>query len=40
VGRVWDGMLCTYVNEEGGDREDVDSEGTFLLSYSSSSVFY
>jgi hypothetical protein len=33
VGRGWDCILCTCVNEEGGDGEGVDSEGTSLLSY-------
>jgi hypothetical protein len=33
VGRVWDCMMCTYVSEEGGDREGVDSEAPSLLSY-------
>ena len=33
VGRVWDGMLCTCVSEEGGDGEGVGSEVPSLLSY-------
>ena len=33
VGRVWDGMMCTCVNEEGGDGEGVFSEPSSLLSY-------
>ena len=40
MGRVWDGMLCTCVSEEGGYVEGVDSEESSLLSYSSSSAFY
>jgi hypothetical protein len=33
VGRVWDGILCVCVREEGVDREGVDSEESSLLSY-------
>ena len=33
VGRVWDCILCTYVNEEGGDGEGAGSEVSSLLSY-------
>ncbi len=33
VERVWDCMLCTYVNEEGGDGERVVSEELSQLSY-------
>jgi hypothetical protein len=33
LGRVWDCMLCTCVNEEGGDGEGVDSSEPSLLSY-------
>jgi hypothetical protein len=33
VGRVWDCMLCTCVNEEGWDGESVGSETLSLLSY-------
>jgi hypothetical protein len=33
VGRVWDGILCAYVSEEGGDGEGVSSEEPSLLSY-------
>jgi hypothetical protein len=33
VGRVWDGILCAYVNEEGGDGEGADSEAPSLLSF-------
>jgi hypothetical protein len=32
VGRVWDGMLCVCVSEEGGDGEGTVSEATSLLS--------
>ena len=31
VGRVWDGMLCEYVSEEGADGEGPDSEASSLL---------
>jgi hypothetical protein len=33
VWRVWDGMLCTCVSEEGGDGEGAGSEAPSLLSY-------
>ena len=33
VGRVWDCMMCTCVNEEEGDGESVVSETLSLLSY-------
>ena len=33
VGRVWDGMLCVSVSEEGGDGEGVGSEAPSLLLY-------
>jgi hypothetical protein len=33
VGRVWDCMFCTCVNEEGGDGEGAVSEEPSLLSY-------
>ncbi len=33
VGRVGVCMMCTYVNEEGGDGEGADSEDLSLLSY-------
>jgi len=33
VGRVWDCILCTCVNEEGGDGEGESSEVPSLLSY-------
>ena len=33
VGRVWDCMLCTYMNEKGGDGEGENSEVPSRLSY-------
>jgi hypothetical protein len=33
VGRVWDCMMCTCVNEEGWDREGTGSEASSVLSY-------
>ncbi len=33
MGRVWDGILCTYVSEEGGDGEGAVSAMPSLLSY-------
>jgi hypothetical protein len=33
MGRVWDGILCTCVNEEGGDGEGVGSETPSRMSY-------
>ena len=33
VGRVWDGMMCTCMKEEGGDGEGAFSEPSSLLSY-------
>jgi hypothetical protein len=33
VGTVWDGMLCSYVSEEGGDGEGTVTEAPSLLSY-------
>jgi hypothetical protein len=33
VGRVWGGILCASVSEEGGDGEGPDSEAPSLVSY-------
>ena len=33
VGRVWDCMMCTCMNEKGGDGEGETSEAPSLLSY-------
>jgi hypothetical protein len=33
VGRVWDGILCTYVREEGGNGQGSGSDDPSLLSY-------